>query len=217
MTATTDPQTTNPFDEDYYIRGIESGKSNYANYHWMPDTTMSWAQHFKRYLSLRDGDHVLEIGAARGYYSYALRRLGLEAFGYDISEWAVANCHPPMVPYMSKHLNTHERYDVVWSKDVLEHVPRPALDALIKKVTAITGRKFFAIVPLCAVTNGQYVHEKEENDITHVNRWTLQDWLCFMHEAAPGWLVSGSYQYPGLKPGAYEVECGYGFLTLERI
>lgn len=206
----------NQFTEDYFLRGKESGLSNFENYRWMPDATISWATHLMRFLGIKEGDTVLDVGAARGYYCQALRMLGVQAFGYDISEWAVANCHPEMEPYMSNYLNG-ARYDYVISKDVAEHIHPEELTTLIKRLMLFTNRKLFFIVPLAFKTGGVYIHEKEEHDSTHVNRWTLHDWLTFFQSCSPAFIVNGSYRYPGLKPGAYEVENGYGFFTLERI
>jgi hypothetical protein len=30
------------YDADYYLDGLNSGKSNYENYSWMPDLTLPW-------------------------------------------------------------------------------------------------------------------------------------------------------------------------------
>ncbi len=142
--------------------------------------------------------------------------LGVQAYGYDISEWAVANCHPEMKPFMSNHLNGSE-YDFIVSKDCAEHIDPIDLRPLVVRLLAHCRRKMFVIVPLAESNDGAYVHPKEEQDATHVNRWTLHDWLAFFQSCSTSFIASGSYRYPGLKPGSYECEFGYGFFTLERI
>lgn len=206
---------TIPFDGDYYLRGKEVGVSNYTDYRWLPDATLSWAHHLRRALNIKEGDRVLDVGAARGFYVKALRILGVEAFGYDISEWAIANCDPEVKPYMSNHLNG-AKYDLIYSKDCFEHVPAEILRGLVKHLLSCTDRMFI-IVPLAKETNGEYVHPKEEQDATHVNRWTLPDWLKFLGALSPSFVVNGSYRYPGIKPGCFEVDYGYGFFSLNRI
>lgn len=202
------------FDEDYYLRGQETGKSNYTNYSWKADQTISMVSHLKRYLKLGEGDSVLDVGASRGYVVKAMRMLDLDAYGYDISVWAVENCDPSVKPYVSNHLNGMI-FDFIFCKDTMEHIPPVDLQHLVKHLLTKT-RKMFVIVPLAATTGGAYVHGKEENDPTHVNRWTLHDWLMFFQGCSPSFIVNGSYRYPGLKPGCYEVECGYGFFTLTK-
>lgn len=206
----------NVFDEEYFMRGAESGKSNFSNYHWLPDTTISTATHLKRYLGLKEGDSLLDVGAARGFYVKAMRMLGISAWGYDVSEWAVENCDPDVRSYMSNHLNG-SNYDVVFSKDTFEHIPETELRTLVTRLLLFTKRRMFVIVPLSSATGGAYIHPKEEKDKTHVNRWTLPDWLLFFQECSSSFTVSGSYLFPGLKPGAYEVSEGYGFFTIDRI
>lgn len=206
----------NPYTEDYYLHGIEKGLSNYENYVFQPDRTLSMVSHLRRYLGLKEGERVIEIGASRGYYCKALRMLGIEAYGYDISEWAVQNCHPDVKPFMSTYLNG-ANFDVAWSKDCWEHISESDLKPLIKHLCKVTSRKIFAIVPLAESTDGKYIHEKEEKDVTHVNRWTLHDWIVFLQGCTTSFVVTGGYFYPGLKPGAAEVENGYGFLSMDRI
>lgn len=206
----------NPFTEKYYLDGRRSGLSNYEDYRWLPDQTVSMATHLMRYLGIKDGDFTLEIGCARGYYVKALRMFGVKAYGYDISEWAVANCHPHVAPFVSNHLS-NACFDVVWSKDTFEHIPPSDLRELLAIILPNTRRKLFAIVPLAEASGGKYIHPKEENDSTHVNRWTLHEWIAFLQDCSNSFIVTGGYHYPGLKPGAFEVEFGYGFLTMERI
>lgn len=196
------------------MTGLEAGKSNYSNYRWMPDSSIAWATNLIRFMRLGVGDSILDVGASRGFYVRALRMLGMDAYGYDISEWAVANCDTAVKQFMSNHLNG-AHYDFVFSKDCFEHVPLNELRSLVKYLLSKTD-KMFVIVPLAEKTDGKYVHEKEENDPTHVNRWTLHDWLAFFMDCSPSFIVNGSYRYPGLKPGCYEVEFGYGFFFLTK-
>lgn len=204
-----------PFTEDYYLRGRESGVSNYQDYRWLPDTTIAWAHAFRRLLNIKEGSRVLDVGCATGNYVRALRKIGMQAYGYDISEWAVANAHESIKPFVSNHLNG-ANYDVIYSKDACEHIPPMDLEQLLKSLLFHTD-KLFLIVPLSHERAGEYVHEKEEHDATHVNRWPLQDWIEFVGKCSTSFVTSGSYMYPGLKPGAYEVERGYGFILATRI
>lgn len=206
----------NPFTEDYFLRGKETGVSNFTNYRWMPDASVAWAVALKRFLGIQEGESVLDVGAARGYYCKALRMLGVEAYGYDVSVWAVENCHPDVKPFMSTHLNGSD-YDFIYAKDVAEHIPPEELIFLVKHLLTHARKKVFFIVPLAESKDGAYVHPKEELDKTHVNRWTLPDWLAFFGKQTSSFVITGGYRYPWLKPGAYEVEQGYGFITLERI
>ncbi len=204
-----------PFTEDYYLRGKETGLSNYTDYRWIPDTTLAWAHTFRRLLKIKEGARILDVGCATANYVRALRIIGMQAYGYDISEWAIANAHESVKPFVSNHLNG-ANFDVVYAKDSFEHITPMELEELLKNLLFHTD-KLFVIVPLTNTRDCGYVHEKEEHDSTHVNRWPLQDWIEFVGKCSTSFVTSGSFMYPGLKPGAYEVERGYGFILAERI
>ncbi len=208
-----DPKPAVMFGEAYYMNGKTTGISNYENYRWLPDHTLAWAHTFVRLLGIREGQRILDVGCALGTYVRALRMLGFDAYGYDISHWAVNNADAEVKPYLSSHLNG-AKYDLIFSKDCMEHVPEDDLRTLVKHLLGHTNR-LFIIVPLAK--DGEYVHPKEENDVTHVNRWALEEWLSFVSSCSPAFVHTASYMYPGLKPGAYEVEHGYGFLLSQRI
>lgn len=206
---------TSPYTDDYYLRGVENGLSNYTNYRWVPDATIPWAHTLRRLLNIKESDRVLDVGCALAMYVKALRFIGVDAYGYDISEWAIANCHPDVKSFISNHLNG-ANFDLIYSKDCFEHVPPMELEQLVKYLLAHTHR-LFIIVPLSHEKGGGYVHEKEERDSTHVNRWPLQDWIEFIGKCSSSFITNGSFMYPGLKPGAYEVEHGYGFILATKI
>lgn len=217
MTETKQERSAETYGESYYMDGINAKLSNYESYTYRPDATISMAAHLRRYLDIKDGERVLDVGCARGFYVHALRLLGVDAFGYDISEWAIQNCHPEVSRFVSNYLDGVKVggfFDVVYSKDCFEHIPPLELSALLGRLLPSTRRMLFVIVPLASSDGGAYVHPKEENDATHINRWTLTGWLRFFQQNAPSFIVSGSYRYPGLKPGSYEVEEGYGFFKL---
>lgn len=204
------------FNEDYFLRGKEKGISNFENYSWKADATVAMVVHLKRYLGITEKDSVLDVGCATGNYVRALRMLGVDAYGFDVSKWAVENSDPVVRPYLSNFLNGAQ-WDIAYAKDSLEHIPEDQLRSFLTNFLRQVKRRFFAIVPLAKETGGEYVHPKEENDKTHVNRWTLNDWMAFLQSCSTAFVVNGSYLYPGLKPGAYEVQNGYGFLLMERI
>ena len=76
------------FDEDYYERGAETGKSLYSHYRWMPELTIPMCHHIAKYLELKETDKVLDFGCAKGFTVYCLRLLGYKAYGVDVSEYS---------------------------------------------------------------------------------------------------------------------------------
>src|SRR5436305_1382867 len=82
------------YDEDYFLRGKESGKSLYSDYRWLPELTIPMVCAMIRHLGIGPDDTVLDFGCARGYVVKAFQELGYIAYGYDTSEWAVQNADP---------------------------------------------------------------------------------------------------------------------------
>jgi SAM-dependent methyltransferase len=68
---------------------------------------------------------VLDAGCAMGFLVEALRRRGVEAYGIDISEYAISQVHPDMAPYC--HVASIDEplgrsYDLIVCIEVLEHL-----------------------------------------------------------------------------------------------
>ncbi len=214
---------TNRYDEDYFLRGKETGKSLYENYHWMPDLTIPMVGRIVAHLGIAKGERVLDFGCARGYVVKALRLLGHEAFGVDISEWAIRNADEDTKTYLTlmNGLGSvtpsldNEEFDWIIAKDVLEHVYYVA-----HTVTALmhAARKgVFAVVPLSVFEMGNYVIEDYEKDVTHIQRHTMSSWISMFLQ--PEWSVEASYHVRGIKDNWYQPgwERGNGFILARRI
>ncbi len=68
---------------------------------------------------------VLDAGCAMGFLVEGLRERGVEAWGMDVSEYAVARVHPDVRPYCSVGSVTeslNRKYDLIVCIEVLEHL-----------------------------------------------------------------------------------------------
>ncbi len=208
---TTDTQ----YDADYYLRGRDSGKSLYDNYRWLPSLTMPMVSRIISHCGIQPQHRVLDFGCARGYTVRAFRDMGYNAWGCDVSKWALDNCDPSVKDYVTDNvcgfpLNS---FDWVIAKDVLEHVP-DAVDA-IDKIMDMSRVGVFAVVPLSISDGGTYLVQEYEKDVTHVHRLTLATWArMFIRH---GWAVTMAYRVPGVKDNYAEYERGNGFLTARRL
>jgi len=206
------------YDENYYLYGRDTNKSNYSDYRWLPDTSLPQADWFKRILHIKEGDTVLDFGTARGYLVKALRMRGVNAFGYDSSEWAIQNCDEAVKGYVSDVMPT-DRFDHIILKDVAEHIHLDQLEPLLRQLTAATRKSLLIIVPLTRYTDGPYLRDEDNADPSHCNAWPLEAWMDIVEENSPpdeGY-VTGSWHYPGLKPASSEVPKSCGFIQFTRV
>lgn len=72
---------------------------------------------------------VLDAGCAMGYLVEALRKRGVEAYGFDVSEYAISNAVEGAKPYCFVHSITEnlpdtvpQRFDLIVTIEVMEHL-----------------------------------------------------------------------------------------------
>lgn len=123
------------YDKDYFEGNPAQHKSNYTVYGGYTATQMgrnytSLAERVVRPFRTPPGSTVLEVGCAYGYLVQMLRRMGYDAYGMDISEFALSQADPEVRPYLIRadvsdwiphHPLTMERWHLITSMDVLEH------------------------------------------------------------------------------------------------
>lgn len=211
----------NPFDADYYLRGPEVNRSNYVNYRWLPELTIPVVKVMMAHLSPDKFGTVLDYGCARGYYVKALRSLGYQAFGFDISEWAIANCDPEVRAYVGNELGDGAMYDHIICKDVLEHVEEDKLPGLLSDMLNSLNDSALIIVPLRGSQGRSYVSPADNADATHKTCWTLDQWIrCIQNvieKCELNMIVQGGYRIPGIKQSADPYPHSTGFLTIRNL
>ncbi len=83
------------FGREYFDGTREQGYGGYRyDGRWLPI-----AEDIISHFSLKPGDRVLDVGCGKGFLVKDLMKAcpGLEAFGLDISEYALLNCEPEVV------------------------------------------------------------------------------------------------------------------------
>lgn len=214
-----------PYTEEYYLRGKAAGVSNYENYRWLEEPTMVLAKRVVEAMNVKPGDTFLDFGCARGYLVKALRRLGVSACGHDISEWAVENCDPEVKGYVSTTHFSIAGFDHIWCKDTAEHLEPVELAKILDRMLKIARKSILFIVPLARgggefnIDRGWYVRDEDNQDKTHIIRWTLERWMEFMwgQGIIGDWVLQGSWHIPGLKPTSLSHPKSCGFIMFRRI
>lgn len=203
------------FDEDYFLRGKDTGVSNYEDYRWLPEQTLAYACSLAGVLGMTPRDTCLDYGCARGYLVKALRMMGVKAEGYDISDWAIQNADPDVAGLVSTHFPM-KSFDYVISKDTLEHIEEEALRFVLPRLFHLSIRGGLVIVPLTREDGGEYFRDEDESDRTHKIRWTFGTWMGNLGCLLPNWNVWGSLHIEGIKRASGESPGSTGFFKIER-
>ena len=202
------------YDQDYYERGVESGKSCYQNYTYLPELTIPMAMTIVDFLGIKPGQLVLDYGCAKGYLVKALRLLNRESWGAEISNYALANVHPDVKPYCNRPSFYEKQFKTVFdfciAKDVFEHIPQNELKETIHKISANT---LFAIIPLGK--KGKFFAKSNDFDKSHVICEDEDWWDAFL--SSNGWRMSSfKYQVKGIKDNYSGIPKAHGFFVLRR-
>jgi SAM-dependent methyltransferase len=150
---------------------------------WLP-VARDIVDHF----DLKPGMRVLDIGCAKGFLvkDLMLACPGLEAFGLDISHYALMHCEPGVIGRL--HLGTAEKlvfpdhsFDCVLCLNTVHNFPRPRAIKVMQEIERVSGGRAFVQV--------DSYHTPEQKEI--FESWVLtaefydypQGWIELFREA----------------------------------
>lgn len=205
------------YGEDYYERGIETGLSLYSNYRWMPERTIPFCHSLIELLGIKEDETILDFGCAMGYVVKGFRLLHRQAWGVEISEYAVNKAPEDVRPYIMLvepedeiPLACDKPYTWCIVKDVLEHIEHEELSAALKRLRR-GCKSMYVIVPLGR--GEKYNAPAYDKDITHIIRECLVWWSGQFANA--GFTVeSAKYLVKHLKDNWESWAQGNGFFLL---
>ncbi|GAB4578737.1 MAG: hypothetical protein Fur0022_14730 [Anaerolineales bacterium] len=93
---------------------------------------------------------VLDAGCAWGFLVEGFRKRGVEAFGVDISEYAIGNVHESVKPYCRVGSVTEafsQTYELITCIEVLEHMPQAEAESAIENFCAHANAIIFSSTP----------------------------------------------------------------------
>ena len=167
------------FDREYFEQGPMTGKSLYTNYRWLPELTLPMCHHLITYFGITADARILDFGCAKGYSVHGLRMLGYEAYGVDVSEYAISKAPKEVNGYVKKiepfePLNA--QFDWIICKDILEHLPYDKIDEQLQ-IFAESLHGIGGLIVMVPLGDGEkYYIDAYENDATHIIRENLQWW-----------------------------------------
>lgn len=133
--------TGDEYDAHYYA--TQCGQPYERNEHWL----RFFAGIADRIVADIAPRSVLDAGCAMGFLVESLRDRGVEAWGVDISEYALSQVREDMKPYVRRASLTEpltEHYDLIVSIEVLEHLPHADAEAAVANLCAHTDDIIFS-------------------------------------------------------------------------
>ena len=196
----------NLFNKDYYEDGVKKKLSGYENYRWIPERSISEAIDIKKNLDFKT---CVDYGCAKGFLVSALRLIGCDAYGEDISEYAISNCKEDVKEFVS--LPNDKKYDLLICKDVLEHVYENELPSILQQIKS-KAKTFFFVIPLG--DDNKFRIREYELDITHVTKKD-EEWWINLFRSQGFVLKQFSYKMDSLKEKwIHQYPYGNGFFIL---
>ena len=212
----------NKYNKDYYENGVAKGISGYDNYRWIPELTYPMAYSICKNLKIKKKDKVLEFGCAHGFLVKALNDFKIDAYGVDVSSYAISKVDPSIknkINLLKKNniknslikMNIKFNFDHIISKDVFEHIQPSELKKILKEMSKIT-KNLFVVVPLG--DKGKYRIKSYEGDKTHIIAENETWWKKLFVENEFR-VKSFSYKIEGIKDKWYHINPkGNGFFKL---
>lgn len=158
------PPPDSPYGRDYYDNYAIEGRVGYSRENWLADFR-NIADAIIRQLNPRT---VLDLGCAKGFLVECLRDRGVEAFGLDVSAYAISQVRTDIrrhcwVGSASDPLT--QSYDLIFCNEVCEHLSESEANEAIRQMASHTGLVLFSSTP------GHF------DDPTHINVRPVIDWL----------------------------------------
>lgn len=141
--ATEAAPPTATYDEAYY--------ATYESPYEQSPQWMALFHHFAdRIVGVLNPTSVLDAGCALGLLVQTLRQRGVEAYGIDISEYAIAHVDPSVAEYCRVATLTEtleDRYDLITCIEVIEHLPADEAEVAIANLCSATDRVLLSSTP----------------------------------------------------------------------
>jgi GT2 family glycosyltransferase/glycosyltransferase involved in cell wall biosynthesis/SAM-dependent methyltransferase len=116
---------------------------------------------------------VLDVGCAMGFLVESLRQRGVEAWGIDVSEYAIQNVLPDFRPYCKVGLITEPfplpRYDLITCIEVIEHLPPHEAVCAIENICKHTDDILLSSTPF------------DFREPTHINVQPPEYWVALFN------------------------------------
>ncbi len=160
----------------YFDGPREYGYGGYSyDGRWQP-VAQDIVDHFR----LKSGDKVLDIGCAKGFLVKDLLALGIDAYGVDVSKYALMNCEPEVVGRLQ--IGSAEdlpfpdgSFSAVLCINSLHNLPRDLCKVALGEIERLAPNKGFVQVDSYFTSEQKKIFES----------WVL---TAYFHDYPDGWI-----------------------------
>ena len=164
------------YGETYFDGPREYGYGGYRyDGRWRPV-----AQDIVDHFGLKPGDKVLDVGCAKGFLVKDLLELGIDAYGIDVSHYALMNCEPEVVGRLQ--IGSAESlpfpdgsFDAVVSINTIHNLKREKCVQAVKEIERLAPGKGFIQVDSFKTPEQKEIFES----------WVL---TAYFYDYPEGWL-----------------------------
>ena len=167
-TEITDEVSAGFYDETYFEDGVPTGKSGYCGYYNHP-LFEAIAKQLHAYFKPKK---ALDVGCAKGFIVSSLVALGVDAYGIDLSEYAVTHSPEEIRERLKCGSATEmpfkdKEFDLVATFDMMEHLKEAQYRKVIKEMGRVSSKNIiFSITTMDSV-----------KDPSHVSIMPIQNWI----------------------------------------
>jgi SAM-dependent methyltransferase len=140
------------FDESYYQDGSKRGTA-YVNYREDARNSQTFRELASAIQEVFQPRRVLDVGCATGTTVRLLNEMGCEAYGVDVSEWAVRNAEHSNVRLASADQLPFpdDFFDLVFSCHAMEHIPDAVCQGSLSEISRVNSAFQFHLLPMIGV------------------------------------------------------------------
>lgn len=178
-------EPANPYNEEYFHKHCGPIPYDRSHPEWLKffSSVADWIVR-----TINPGT-VMDLGCAKGFLVEALRDRGVEAYGIDISSYAISQVRDDLKSFCKVVPVTDplaESYDLIICIEVLEHVTEREVRIAIQNISKSTADVLFSSTP------------NDFDEPTHVNVRPVLYWLELFYEAGfyPDLTVDVSFVTP---------------------
>jgi ubiquinone/menaquinone biosynthesis C-methylase UbiE len=160
-------QTARKFGEDFFDGDRKYG---YGGFSYNPKYWTEVVRDFVSYYKLQPGSKVLDVGCAKGFMLFDLKRQfpEIEVRGIDISDYAIKNAHEKIKEFLkvgdAKKIQFEDNYfDLVISINTVHNLEFEDCKRSIKEISRVSKKNSFLTVDA--------FNNKEEKERMHM--WNL--------------------------------------------